>query len=32
MVLNSRFWMVFLEFLSVFGLFEVFMIFWLKNG
>jgi len=31
-VLNSRFWLVFLEFLSIFGLLEVFMNFWLKNG
>ena len=32
MVLNSRIWVVFLEFLCVFGLLEVFMNFWLKNG
>jgi len=31
-VLNSQFWMVFLEFLCVFGLLEVCMNFWLKNG
>jgi len=31
-VLNSRIWVVFLEFLCVFGLLEVFMNFWLKNG
>jgi len=30
-VLNSRIWIVFLEFLCVFGLLEVFMKFWLRN-
>jgi len=31
-VLNSQIWVVFLEFLYVFGFLEVFMNFWLKNG
>jgi len=30
--LNSRFWVVFLEFLSIFALLEVFKNFWMKNG
>jgi len=31
-VLNSRYWVVFREFLSGFGLLEVFMNFWFNNG